>query len=460
MVNNEKFSTHTKTMVDECKEYYKHITTTIHQKLKDTYHLKPSCLDGILQFPKSDMEDNFDYKSMLTFLSWHTEEDYQEALMDLSPKEVKDIVNLVKNASMMIFSAKQEVDSIAKQASEIMDMEVNGGRTPDDLRNIQKGRIEKMEEALKTITDEREASIMMKYINDIGQTLNFSFMTSRLESLEDKEIKNIMAGFFDEKKGKYIIEKFAKKLPKCGFNANIYQFFFNIEEMFLDEKYHPYNNLFLYMYMRYVAYMNTNSKSDVLYVQSITSAMSQLIYHKFPNSENEKAFISIVKKTLAYFKPYVDEFKKHNSTYPKHELRRQSEIQHQLERLNSVIDGRKTLGMDVDKEKVTAVKDDILSESSLKWIDEYESAFRDYARELINKQTEEYNNTKDKIVKEDVDNELPIQSIKDLDKSVTKTLSLTKEARVALKNVKSLDEAEKEHKEKETGDDDKAKDKK
>ena len=110
-------------------------------------------------------------------------------------------------------------------------------------------------------------------------------------------------------------------MPKFGFDVNLYKYFFNLEENFLAKKYHAFNNLFLFCYMRYVAYADPYDKKDKLFVQSITSALANMIYHKFNSTTEEQRFIHTIEKLEDYFMDKYDYFMENNTTRPGHPVR-------------------------------------------------------------------------------------------------------------------------------------------
>jgi hypothetical protein len=89
--------------------------------------------------------------------------------------------------------------------------------------------------------------------------------------------------------------------------------------------------------MRYVAYANPNDKTKVLWVQALTSSISNLVYHKYPSTTNETQFMVVMKKYLDNFKKYHDYFEENNSTHPNHPVRREAEEKYEKKRCESLI---------------------------------------------------------------------------------------------------------------------------
>ena len=114
------------------------------------------------------------------------------------------------------------------------------------------------------------------------------------------------------------MDKFYAKMKMFGFKQDLYTYFLNIEETFLDEKYHPFNNLFLFIYARMIAYSDPYNKKDVMFANAINSGLASLVYHKFESTEQELNFKGIIMGIDDYFIGDREFFEKNNTTYEKH----------------------------------------------------------------------------------------------------------------------------------------------
>lgn len=240
---------------------------------------------------------------------------------------------------------KNQIKSELKQATDNWFEYVNSAEYKSKkLQRLQE--LEERVESEKNPTEKRKIQKMIKTMKD-AETLDFLF--ERLEKAPQKESANIKNIYLnDNKRSQMIIDKFKSRLPKYGYNPVMYKMFFNIEEKFLPEEYHDFNNLFLFCVMRYISFSDPYDKYDSMLVSSLLMKLYNLLYHKFETNDNEEEFVNIVKRMLDYFKPYEKEFKEKNITSPKHPRRiaRQAE-QEAKERcvlINRLID----LGIDPD----------------------------------------------------------------------------------------------------------------
>jgi hypothetical protein len=140
-------------------------------------------------------------------------------------------------------------------------------------------------------------------------------MLERIIKLGDEEIENIYNKFIDEKEQNYVAKRYINKITKFGYKKDIYTHFLSVEENFLPEEYHPLNNLFVFNYMRYVAYADPYNKEDDIKVKAITVAIANLVYHKFNHDDKEKEFIEFIKAFDDRFLMYAESLKTKNKSY-------------------------------------------------------------------------------------------------------------------------------------------------
>ena len=92
----------------------------------------------------------------------------------------------------------------------------------------------------------------------------------------------------------------------------------NIEEKDLDEKYHPFNNFFLFHCVRYMAYLD--AIDNEVQFKTIVGTLTKLVYDTFPNDQVKETTINMIKAYLDRFieEGYTDMFIERNVSYPKH----------------------------------------------------------------------------------------------------------------------------------------------
>ena len=294
-------------LMRDMKENINILEETISRRLQDEYHLNNGIIDSILPIMMEDI-DTMDIEEIESILNKHnTRDDISNFHSD---NEIREIFKTIKEMSLLLYTAQKEYDDIRKDMSNVMDEYVEY-MSSEKVKTAREKRLERMKELSDSETDPVQKKKIDELINTTESATNFSFLQERFEKFGEKEIENIMEGFFKKKKGDYIIDKYSDRIKQFGYNPLIYRYFFNIEENFLPEEYHDFNNLFLFIYMRMVAYANANDKKDKMFVRSLTGALAELFYHKMDDVD-ETAFLEIVKTVDNNFKDKIDYFRENN----------------------------------------------------------------------------------------------------------------------------------------------------
>ena len=332
-------------LLDELREQYDTLRKFYEDYVTNTYSLDPKIINGILPITKAEIEEmNLD--QMCEFIDQYSETsntkdailEIQQQLIDddMLPEvgeqtpeekltaELRKILLDIKKSSMTVYAQKREVDRAIADSNDIMEDYLNY-LSSDKIVEARTKYLENLKESLKKTDDGPMKNKMEKMVADIEASYNLSFIFNRLESLGVEEMQSVVDAFFSNQKGKYVMNRFNTKIKAFGFNKNIFQRFLNLEEMFLPEEYHPFNNLFLFTYIRIVAYADPYNKTDKMWVQAITAKISDLIYHRFQTDKKEKIFIAIIKRVDDYYQDYREKFVKDNETWPGHESRKKND---------------------------------------------------------------------------------------------------------------------------------------
>lgn len=327
-------------MIKEVEEQYNSLKETLSAMVQHTYGVKPEILDMILPYNKDDIP-TMDSEVIRDFLNKYIVDENDTRYTEMLGEGLIDAMTEIKDASLVLLSTKKEADEIKESSADVL-KEYFNYMSSDRVKKSREKRLEAMKKALELETNELEKKKIQKMISMIESTLNFSFVKSRFDEFGAKELESIRHGYFTMKAGSYIIDRFKSRIPKFGYNTDIYKYFFNIEENFLPKKYSPFNNLFLFIYMRMVAYADPYDKNDKMMVQALTGALANLIYHKFDSLEGEQFFIQVITDVLDLFIneesfDYVEYFKENNTTYEEHPARKEAEAMHETRRKESLL---------------------------------------------------------------------------------------------------------------------------
>ena len=308
------------------------------------YELNPSIKDVLMNMSQEELQaitEEFQIDEILK--QGNCDIDSYKSIWSSMNDEPGD--NFVKSTKEMFLSYKDS-------ASQIKELEDEKNKITDELKQVTENwfeyvnsaeykqkKLDKLNELREKAESEADPLAKKKILEMIssmesGQTLQFLF--DRIEKNPEIETRAIKDSYFDSAKSQLIIKKFKSRLPRYNYNEDIYKMFFNIEEKFLPEEYHDFNNIFLFHVMRFISHTDTYNKRDSLYVSSILMKLYNLLYHKFGDDDTEIEFLGIIKKFDDYFKPYQDEFKEKNITSPNHPVRKKR-MEAQEEKLRVMI---------------------------------------------------------------------------------------------------------------------------
>lgn len=250
----------------------------------------------------------------------NSEETFDERFSEIKTIIERDLINFVISVEEEIKENDKTLEKIKEESDNAIDDWVKYLSSDEYISKKQKN-LDNMKEKCNTISDPIEKKKALEKINAIENSITLKFIFNRIDKYGENEIVNIKNAFFDDKKSGYILKKFIARSKEFGFNDNIYQIMFNIEEKFMDEKYSVYNNLFTFFILRFVAYADPNSSTDSLYVKSLIQSTANLIYQRFSSEKKRQEFIDLIESILDKFSKYHDEFDKNNILHPNHPKR-------------------------------------------------------------------------------------------------------------------------------------------
>lgn len=322
-------------MIREMEDQYEMTEKSVHNAIETNYRLSPDVLEMVLPYEMDKIEE-LEASEMREFLTNNCKYRDDDTYKSMTKPKLVEVMKFVKDASLVLLNTKKEADALKAESGDVL-REYFNYMSSDRVKKSREKRLEAMKKALEFETDPYQIKKIKEMIEAMETSMNFSFLQKRFEKFGDKEIGNIKEGFFEDFKGTYVIDRYKNKIKRFGFNPEVYKYFFNIEENFLSKKYSPFNNLFLFIYMRMVAYSDVNSKVDNLLVHSITGALANLIYHKFNSTESEQYFLQVISEILDRFEDDRDFFIENNKTYEEHPARKEAELEHERKRRSDLI---------------------------------------------------------------------------------------------------------------------------
>lgn len=298
-------------LLNEMRVQVVYLRNHLNHMLKTNFSLNSDTISDSLMIRKDKIKE-MDTEELRRFLKNHQLKDgvYDEA----DREKLEEAMTIVKDSFITLASTEKEYSDIQTEADEITKEYyefLNSVKTEEY-------REKKLQDAKilnESITDEIEKKKNSLKIEIIEKSYNHRFILDRLEKYGNEEVERLIKVYFDAKSGSYMINRYEDKIKRLGFSFEIYKNFFNIEETFLPEEYHPFNNLFLCVYMYWLSHIDPDREDDNLYAKSLTGAIANLIYHKFISDEKEKSFIELIKEVDNYFLDRKDYFIQYNDSY-------------------------------------------------------------------------------------------------------------------------------------------------
>lgn len=293
--------------------------------LEFTYNLRREILSSILSYTLEEIEAA-DIEVIREILDKYGDEDntaklvkkYKENYEDDEEKCLRGILLEVKKDSLGLLKSQKELTDLVKQSTDAMYEEQKSKHT-EESEALRAQKIAEMKERVAGMENSIEKRNSEKMLDAMESLDDYSFLTERYAG--GKEASVVKEAFFNVQKINLIMNKWTAKIPKFGYEPKTFTYFLRLEEKFLPEEYHGFNNLTIFIVMRYVGYCDPYSKTDVLKVKGIIAGLTKLVYHKFAVDGEEEAFVEMLKGLLDNFKEYAEYFTEHNQAAPNHPMR-------------------------------------------------------------------------------------------------------------------------------------------
>ena len=230
-------------MIKEMEDQYEMTEKSVRNAMETKYRLRPDVLDMILPYELDaikDLEDDVIREFLTRNCIFRDDTTYNT----LPKASLVKVMTSVKEASLTLLNTKAEADKLKSESADVL-REYFNYMSSDKVKAARMKRLEAMKKALELESDPYQIKKIKEMIDAMEASMNFTFLQERFEKYGKKEIDNIMQGYFDDKRGSYIITRYKEKIRRFGFNPEVYKYFFNIEENFLAKKYSPFNNLFI-----------------------------------------------------------------------------------------------------------------------------------------------------------------------------------------------------------------------
>lgn len=274
--------------------------------------------------------------------------DKSETLVEFERNALKGIQELyanIKGAELEKMKLISEASKVQKNYLAYIDS--------DEYKDNKNMTIQKLKDSVSSIDSLYLKNKYLKQLEALETSDSCKFILERFINGDPvKEVSSVENQFFNARLSNTCMERFSAKIAKTGLSGGIYRGLFNLEELFLPEKYHPYNNFFLFYVMRFVAHADMDDKIDVLRVEAIINKLNLLKNDKFQTEQDKEEFINLIKGMYMYVitEERTTRFKEKNTTYKNHPKR--------LTRHNALVeDFKKELGPEFEENMLENTSD-------------------------------------------------------------------------------------------------------
>ena len=273
-----------------------------------------------------------------TYLSCRIKEESEEG--EDKPEEIP--TEGLASEMIKVFSDLKDIRDSEKELVDLEKESVAAMRKyVDDMSSPEKEQkrladLEKNKALLEVTTDIMQRKRLERKIYNGESKYNLAFVFERMNDpkYREKEMENMLTGFFDSKTSSYVMQKYMAKAKQCGKNPGLYRYFHGMEEKYLEEKYHVFNNFFLFTCLRYIAY--ADSYRDYPRIQAIFNDFGNLIYNRFVNDEVREQFLNAARNFLDQFEYARERFEKDNVLHPAHPIRIQKDKEREAEQRKEI----------------------------------------------------------------------------------------------------------------------------
>lgn len=237
-----------------------------------------------------------------------SEQDTKRRCVEYAIASINDVITSKENLESLQAEANEEIKSYTDYicSAKFDEHRVKNIETWKSMleRETNPGRMHRLKKAI--------------YILENRYTLEFMFERLHDEKTAKKEHRVLVENFFSNERSNYMMEKFAVKCKQFNFTGNLYRYLLDIEERYLEEKYHVFNNFFLFTAMRFIGHCD---ESEIDMAKEVIQCMLNLVYNRFYSDEVRDTFLNTIRSFLDEFMDEKEIFEKDNILQPNHPYR-------------------------------------------------------------------------------------------------------------------------------------------
>ena len=344
----EQISSLVKTM-EEQLELLKSVNDSY---ITDTLEFDISCKDKIKKIKSEEDINNISERDLYDYFN---AEDIEKTRDNYNPDDhdgsdfltyMREVLSTIYKSNLDYIKMEKEKIKLIEDANKITDDYFSYINSTEYIEK-RKAHLKKMREEVEAMEDSSKKKRSLKEIDAMESASNLEFLYDHINEVGKKELKNITDIFFNGSRSKCVIDKFKFRMKQYGYKDTTFQQFFNIEEKFLPEEYHPFNNLFLFNVMRFISFTNPYDKIDSVQASAALLKMYNLINHRLPDDQKTE-FIEFIKKFLDQFVDFKETYTNKNATAPGHPERIEADKKYDEKLRMMLISSIQNLGVEPD----------------------------------------------------------------------------------------------------------------
>lgn len=313
--------------IKECHDAYTRHKESVLKEIENEYGIGKNSVEYIKVMSDEKIEninyDNIDEIFALVGIKEDTVKQKRSKSLYLDLPYLEFVKKAFKETKKKLKDLEKDIETINDVANNLDDIKKDYIEYvhSDEFLEKKRAKMNSFEMKIEALPDDdpKKKELLSK-VEIMKKLDSLDFLCERLNTLGEKEEASIMKSFFETNASNAVMNKFKATCKKLKVESHVIQYFFNFEDRHLSAEYAPFNNFFLFVCVRFIAYADVNKEEERFYVNKILGTLTRFVNHTLYEDE-EKNFINLITEIDSHFLKYVDTFKEKNTTYREHPVR-------------------------------------------------------------------------------------------------------------------------------------------
>lgn len=313
--------------IKECHDAYTRHKESVLKEIENEYGIGKNSVEYIKVMSDEKIEninyDNIDEIFSLVGLKEDTVKQKRSKSLYLDLPYLEFVKKAFKETKDKLKDLEKDIDTINDVADNLDDIKKDYIEYvhSDEFLKKKRAKMNSLEIKIESLSDDdpKKKELLSK-VEIMKKLDSLDFLCERLNALGEKEEASIMRSFFETNASNTIMNKFKATCKKLKVDPRVIQYFFNFEDRHLSAEYAPFNNFFLFVCVRFIAYADVNKEEERFYANKILGTLTRFVNHSLYEDE-EKNFINLIIEIDSHFLKYTEKFKEKNTTYREHPVK-------------------------------------------------------------------------------------------------------------------------------------------